>query len=279
MSYEYITRFNSPNYNVGNTPIRRIIVHHWGADGQNFNAVVGWLCNPRSGVSAHYVLEAGKVACLVDENKIAWHAYKNNRGSIGIECRPECTSGDVDTLVELIANIYKHVGGVIPVIGHKDVNRTACPGRYYDKLSDIKRRATELYMTGNLPSANYSSGSSASSTSGKLTEDGLFGQQSVMAMQHWLGGKYRDGVMSGQLRKCSAYISNMKYGVKYGLFGSYTVKLLQKVVGVTADGYLGYDTICGLQKYLNGKGYSLTVDGYAGYNTCKAFQNYLNKVL
>ena len=67
--------------------------------------------------------------------------------------------------------------------------------------------------------------------------------------------------------------------MQWGIGGSATVKMLQRVVGVGADGYLGHDTICGIQRYLNSKGYSLTVDGYAGNNTCSAFQKFLNSVV
>ena len=98
-------------------------------------------------------------------------------------------------------------------------------------------------------------------------------------MQKWLGSPYRDGVLSGQLLKCKPYIMNMRFGVQWGVGGSATVKILQRVVGVSADGYIGHDTVCGIQRYLNNQGYGLSVDGYAGNATCSAFQRYLNSVV
>lgn len=144
MAFEFITQYNSPNYTEGrngNTP-KYIVVHHWGADGQSFMGVVNWLCRNGGGSSAHYVLEDGRVACIVDPEDTAWHAgnWDYNLVSIGIECRPEMTAGDLRTLAELIAEIWK-VYGKLPIIGHKDIVATACPGRYYAKLEYIKELA------------------------------------------------------------------------------------------------------------------------------------------
>nr|DAT48719.1 MAG TPA: N-acetylmuramoyl-L-alanine amidase [Caudoviricetes sp.] len=277
LNMNLITSRTSPNIGGGNTP-QYVVIHHWGGDGLSFWGVVNWLCNPRARVSAHYVVGGNDVACLVNEGRAAWHAGNRwyNTHSIGIECRPEMDSTTYKTVIETVAMIYRHVGKVLPVIGHKDIVATACPGRYYAYLKDIQAQATALYQSGKAPSGV---GTATSTTTGKLAIDGEFGRQSVTAMQKWLGSPYRDGVLSGQLLKCKPYILNMSYGVKWGIGGSATVKILQRVVGVGADGYLGHDTICGIQRYLNSKGYSLTVDGYAGYKTCSAFQNYLNKVV
>lgn len=271
-----ITSKNSPNIGGGNTP-QYVVIHHWGGDGLSFWGVVNWLCNPRARVSAHYVVGGNDVACLVNEGRAAWHAGNRwyNTHSIGIECRPEMDSTTYKTVIETVAMIYKHVGRVLPVIGHKDIVATACPGRYYPYLKDIQAQATALYKSGKAPS-----GASAPSVpSGKLTIDGEFGNLSVTAMQKWLGSPYRDGVLSGQLLKCKPYIMNMRFGVQWGVGGSATVKILQRVVGVSADGYIGHDTVCGIQRYLNNQGYGLSVDGYAGNATCSAFQRYLNSVV
>lgn len=89
MSYEYITKYDSPNYGypssvplsqrtTGNNKPAEIVIHHWGEDGQKFENVVAWLCNPKAGTSAHYVVEAGKVACIVD--------CKTRHGTAEIRC-------------------------------------------------------------------------------------------------------------------------------------------------------------------------------------------------
>lgn len=153
MSYEYITKYNSPNFTEGRqgNKISEIVIHHWGQDGQSFDGVVNWLCRKNGDSSAHYVVEAGKVACIVNCWDTAWHAgnFNHNLKSIGIECRPEMSASDLETVCELVADIYKTYG-VLPIVGHKDIVATDCPGRYYSKLSYIKNRAIEI-MNGSKP--------------------------------------------------------------------------------------------------------------------------------
>lgn len=273
---QYITKYNSPNFWWGNDP-KYVIIHHWGSDGQSFNGVVSWLCNRRSYVSAHYVVGGNQCACLVDEGKSAWHAGNRwyNTHSIGIECRPEMDAESYKTVIETVAMIYKHLGKVIPVIGHKDVAQTACPGRYYPYLKDIQAQATALYMSGKAPTGPQ--GSSGTTSDGKLIVDGEFGHASCRRLQEWLGAPYRDGVLSGQLRTQSNYIRNFKWCVDYGRGGSATVRVLQRKVGAGVDGYLGRETISKLQAWLNAhSGAKLAVDGIAGPATCSALQQYLN---
>lgn len=153
-AYQYLTQYNSYNYNGYNSK-DAIVVHHWGNDGQNFYNVIAALSGTRE-ASAHYVLQNGLVACIISPDFRAWHVRSNyfqrvmpgitdvNSHTIGIECRPECTSGDVETLCQLIAELWCDYG-VIPVYGHVDFMATACPGRYYDKLDSIVARAEEIY--------------------------------------------------------------------------------------------------------------------------------------
>lgn len=177
--YQYITEYDSYNYN-GAASVDAIVVHHWGNDGQKFNNVIAALSGARE-ASAHYVLEAGKVACIIAPGLRAWHVAYNtyqrvmqgitdvNSHTIGIECRPECTDGDVETLCQLIAELWADYGKV-PVYGHLDFMATACPGRYYSKLNAIAARAEEIY-------SEINSGTTEGSDSGmaQLTnEEALF---------------------------------------------------------------------------------------------------------
>lgn len=152
MGYEYITKYDSPNYSKGRPQGKPsfIVIHHWGADGSKFQGVVNWLCRKGGNSSAHYVVEAGKVACIVDPDDRAWHAGTggNPRG-IGIECRPECTPADLETVAELIADLRKTYGN-LPLYPHKKFMSTACPGRYEAKLGWLDKRANEI-MKGQKP--------------------------------------------------------------------------------------------------------------------------------
>ena len=152
--YLDLTKYNSYNYNRSAT-VDGIVVHHWGVTGQKFENVIAALSGTRE-ASAHYVLEANKVACIIAPELRAWHVARNdfqkvmpgiydvNSHTIGIECRPECTDGDVETLCQLIADLWVDYGKV-PIYGHLDFMATACPGAYYDKLDDIRARAEVIY--------------------------------------------------------------------------------------------------------------------------------------
>lgn len=141
MSYKYITNLTSPNQNARGHKIENITIHYWGSRGQKIANVVDWLCSRRSGVSAHYVVEAGTVYCIVDPDRRAWHAGSShgNHVSIGIECRPEATDGDYETVAELIRNL-RAVYGDLPLIPHKRWTSTDCPGPWdLDRLDRLAR--------------------------------------------------------------------------------------------------------------------------------------------
>ena len=157
MEYKYITEYDSPNfgYPIGthnqNKP-KQIVIHHWGSDDSTFSGVVNWLCNPKSEVSAHFVVEAGRAACLVNWNDAGWHAGNKpvNMSSIGIECHPRCSYADMVEVAKVIAMLWEEYGK-LPLIGHKDVVATACPGRWYDKLEKLAEMAEVIYGGGELP--------------------------------------------------------------------------------------------------------------------------------
>jgi len=131
MAYQSITKYTSPNQNArpAGARIASITIHHWGVRGQKFQNVVNYLCRSGGNTSAHYVVEAGKVACIVSPGRRAWHAGNNvaNNTSIGIECRPEATDGDYATVAELVRNL-RAVYGNLPLKRHSDWKNTACPG-------------------------------------------------------------------------------------------------------------------------------------------------------
>jgi len=90
-----IKYINSPNFNIKKRPkksIKLIIIHYTGM--QSERESLYRLTNPKSKVSSHYLINKnGKIFCLVEENKVAWHAGKScwsnykslNKNSIGIE--------------------------------------------------------------------------------------------------------------------------------------------------------------------------------------------------
>jgi hypothetical protein len=77
--------YRSPNFDNRPGGIEGICLHT--TEG-NFPHDAGWLCNPQSRVSAHYVIDrVGGMYCLVDDHHRAWHAGHTwgNDHTIGIE--------------------------------------------------------------------------------------------------------------------------------------------------------------------------------------------------
>lgn len=132
------------NYTPGRQgrTVDKIVIHHWGVDGQTHDGVVDWFCNPAKGAttSAHFVVSGGRVHCIVSPSDTAWHAgdWDANTTSIGIECRPEATAADYATVAELVRWLRTRYGN-LPLRPHKQFYPTDCPGRW--DLSRLDRLA------------------------------------------------------------------------------------------------------------------------------------------
>jgi N-acetylmuramoyl-L-alanine amidase len=119
----------SPNYSERKKGVRvdTVLLHHTASD--NDFSTAGWLCNPDSGVSAHYlVCTDGRVLRLVLEHRKAWHAgkgrlpwetcepYDFNHRSIGIEVvnpgdgKTPFTEAQYRALAWLVPDIVKRLG-------------------------------------------------------------------------------------------------------------------------------------------------------------------------
>ena len=88
-----------------------------------------------------------------------------------------------------------------------------------------------------------------------------------------------DGWITGQSRADADAVPAIR-AIWYGEGGSQLVRAVQRVVGASADGYLGKNTVKALQWWLSGKGCEPgPIDGMAGKSTVKALQRSLNKKL
>ena len=275
-AYTYITKFTSPNQNARNSKVKSITIHHWGARGQKFDNVVNWLCQKRAGTSAHYVVEAGKVACIVDPDRRAWHAgnSRGNHESIGIECRPEATEGDYATVAALVADL-RAVYGNIPLKRHRDWTSTACPGVWDIDKIDRLARGVKPGVSGGGTSAPKPSKPASKPAKGKVEVDGRWGRETSKAVQKILGVK-QDGRMGPDTYKAlqkhlggsviDGLIENQSYrptelgngigphGWEFtgrGSKGSATIRRLQRHVGVNADGILFEGTTRAVQRAIN----------------------------
>lgn len=280
-AYTYITKFTSPNQNARNSKVKSITIHHWGSRGQKFDNVVNWLCQKRAGTSAHYVVEAGKVACIVDPDRRAWHAgnSRGNHESIGIECRPEATEGDYATVAALVADL-RAVYGNIPLKRHRDWTSTACPGVW--DIGKIDRLARGVKPS--VPAVSKGGASAPApkpATPGKLVEDGRWGTATTSALQRLLNSKTgsklkidgRTGpetwkalqrhlghpVVDGLIEHQSYKPEELGNGISPNGWrytgrkskGSKTMRRLQARVGVAQDGVVYEGTTKALQRAIN----------------------------
>ena len=281
-AYTYITKFTSPNQNARNSKVKSITIHHWGSRGQKFDNVVNWLCQKRAGTSAHYVVEAGKVACIVDPDRRAWHAgnSRGNHESIGIECRPEATEGDYATVAALVADL-RAVYGNIPLKRHRDWTSTACPGVWDIGKIDRLARGVKPSVP-SVPKGGASVPAPKPAAPGKLVEDGRWGTATTSALQRLLNSKTgsklkidgRTGpetwkalqrhlghpVVDGVIEHQSYRHTELGNGISPNGWvfsgrkskGSKTMRRLQAKVGVAQDGVVYEGTTKALQKALNG---------------------------
>lgn len=117
------------------TAIDTIVIHWWGDPSKHptFDGTVSFFERGGNLTSAHYVVEAGRVAQMVDDADTAYHAgdWGVNLRSIGIECNPRASDEDKATVAELVLMLRaKHPTATI-LEGHEDIISTDCPGAYY----------------------------------------------------------------------------------------------------------------------------------------------------
>lgn len=140
------TLYPSPNIEDRRKGCRAdmILVHYTGMS--SAEKAIGWLANPKSKVSCHYVVdEDGRITQMVEETKRAWHAGIShwsgntdiNSVSIGIEIQnpghefgyPDFPPAQMEAVAALCRDIARR-RGVPPerVLAHSDV----APGRKMD---------------------------------------------------------------------------------------------------------------------------------------------------
>lgn len=83
-----------------------------------------------------------------------------------------------------------------------------------------------------------------------LDVDGVAGKKTIAALQRQLGSKYVDGVISGQASINKHYMPAVTAVSWEGNGQSECVKLLQKLLGCSVDGFIGRQTATALNKRL-----------------------------
>lgn len=275
----------SPNYSSGRPygDVDSITIHHWGVDGQSHQNVVNYLCREDGNSSAHYVASAGRVTQLVHDYDRAWHAGPGgNPRSIGIECRPEMTDGDVATVIGLIQAIRAE-HGPLPIVGHRDWMNTDCPGRWYSHLSELSNGSGFAAAQSPAPVVDvnpYTGKWNKSDGQGELRCTGVFGMATIGRLQQVMGTTI-DGVLdedgSPAIERFQAFLNSV--------VPADTQIALNGAPALETDGILGPNTwrtfqylvIAWHREYLPA-GWDFTdwVDGEPGTATIGALQRALN---
>lgn len=218
-----------------------ITIHHWGSDGQNHDNVAHWLSGGggNNGTSAHEVISAGRVTILAPGDRATWHSGSTagNGSTIGLECRPEMSAGDWNTLVERCADLEEEWGS-LKYYEHSDWKNTACPGRYSGRIGALVKEI-------NAEHKRRKSGSAKPKPQPKPKPKPQR-RPFPLPAGHWFGVESRDK------RNHSGYWKSDREHIE----------ALQRALGVKADGIYGPKTrsaVVALQKR-NG----LRVDGGAG---------------
>lgn len=275
----------SPNYSSGRPygDVDSITIHHWGVDGQSHQNVVNYLCREDGNSSAHYVASAGRVTQLVHDYDRAWHAGPGgNPRSIGIECRPEMTDGDVATVIGLIQAIRAE-HGPLPIVGHRDWMSTDCPGRWYSHLAELSNGSGFGAVSSPAPVVDvnpYTGKWNKSDGQGELRCTGVFGMATIGRLQQVMGTTI-DGVLdedgSPAIERFQAFLnSTVPADTQIALNGAPALET-DGILGPNTWRVFQYLVIAWHPGYLpEGWGFADWVDGEAGTATIGALQRALN---
>ena len=249
--------------------IKYIVIHYTGNDGDSDQNNAKYFQGKNRGASAHYFVDDDSITQSVKDNYVAWHcggdkyyhAKCRNSNSIGVEMCDTVRDGTYNLSAKTRANVVVLVKELmkkynIPidnVIRHYDVTHKKCPAYFVSNSAEWKKFKAEL--TGKAAASTYKPTVkewqlAAISDGYKFPiygADGSWGSECVAVAQKAI------------VKKRLIYTNKN------------LTKIVQKVVGVEADGKCGSATVEAIKTYQNSKG--LTADGVVGLNTWKKILN------
>lgn len=244
-------------------------------------------------VSFHYVVDDKEVIQCIPENRNAFHAGdgvggNGNRKHIAVEICYSKSGGEKFTkaeknAAEFIAKGLKEKGwGIDKVKKHQDFSGKYCPHRTLDLGWERFLNLIRGYLGQATVPTPPSKPTTPPQKKDKLTVDGRWGVNTTKETQRFLK-TIVDGIVSRQPASNRKYLKNAftdswQFTSNYK-GGSAMIKALQRLIGTTADGYFGKNSVKALQNFLVRNGYSVGkygADGVMGYDTVCAWQRYLN---
>ena len=222
-----------------------IVLHHAAAKSCSVQDVHRWhLDRGWSGIGYHFFIRKdGTVWRGRPEDRVGAHTVDYNSRSIGI-----CFEGNFEK--ELMPEIQKAAGleliaylkGKYPIKdikGHGELKATACPGKFF-LLLEMKNGQAQQPTSENRVLQFQLAALADGFKLAKYGADGMWGAETE------------------KVAKSAVVKKRLTYKYKN------LTKLVQKAVGVTADGLCGKDTVAAIKTWQKKKG--LVVDGQWGIN-------------
>ena len=247
----------------------RIVIHNTANDASAANEIT-YMHKNTNQTSFHFAVDDKEIVQGIELNRNAWHASdgngKGNREGIAIEICYSKSGGEkwlkaVENAAELTAKLLKDYGwGIDKVTKHADYTNKHCPHRILDEYGwdNFLNLVKSKMSAGTTPAPVPSTPKSGINT----------------AVIEWQKAAMADGY------KFSKYGADGKWGAECESVAkaaickqrlTYTnknlTKIIQKKVGVTADGLFGLKTKAAVRDYQRANG--LTADGVVGINTWK----------
>ena len=272
---------NADNYNnCDSRDIEFIVMHYTGNKKDTAKNNAKYFTSPNREASAHLFVDDTSFYQSVELRDKAWHcgtsktyyhATCRNSNSIGIEMC--CTAGNykISTKTQqnaafLCAYLCKMIGITAAqvdtyVLRHYDITHKNCPAQMVSNTSEwttFKTYVKNILNTGNI------SGTVATKKSNKADKNVKAWQQAAIKD----GFKFASGADGIWGPECEA-VAKKAVCKDNGVNWTYKnlTKIVQKTVGVSADGKFGSGTKTAVLKYQ--KKNKLTADGIVGLNTWK----------
>lgn len=169
-----------------------------------------------------------------------------------------------------VSSYWTSGGHYIAIVGYRNNNYLV-----YDPASEVR--------TGWHPFSDFAGNISALYTcnrrwgNGKIIVDGQWGPATTILAQK-VFGTFVDGIISNQNKDMKKFLPNCQVSswefvnASKLKTGSDLIRAIQRMLGISDDGFFGMQTCRALQVFLN-----VPDDGYFGGQSVTAWQNWLNK--